>query len=258
MPVFGQPHSALQRNARHLRLGADVPVMLVQPEDQQGPCPLLIWMHGRTAEKELDPGRYLRLMRRGIATCAIDLPGHGERLDSALHEPKAVLRIVEQMAGELDGIIEDLRGTGSFDPDRIAVGGISAGGMAALVRCCNTHAFAALCLEATTGNLSHRASASFADPERLDRLDPITHLDGWREIPLLVLHNRHDAWIDIDGQHAFIRAMRDRYEDPEQIRMHVYEELTGAPFEHAGFGRFSADAKDRMVRFLLDVFGMDE
>ena len=73
-----------------------------------------------------------------------------------------------------------------------------------------------------------------------------------------MLHNRHDAWIDIDGQHAFIRAMRDRYEDPEQIRMHVYEELTGAPFEHAGFGRFSADAKDRMVRFLLDVFGMDE
>jgi len=34
-------------------------------------------MHGRTANKELDPGRYLRLIRAGIAVCAIDLPGHG-------------------------------------------------------------------------------------------------------------------------------------------------------------------------------------
>ena len=122
MPVFGQRHSALERTSRTLRLGNDVPVMLVVPEENEAPTPLLIWMHGRTADKELDPGRYLRLMRRGIASCSIDLPGHGERFDDLSHEPAAVLAIVEQMAEELDDVVEDLRQLGEFDPDRIAIG----------------------------------------------------------------------------------------------------------------------------------------
>ena len=256
MPVFGQRHSALERTSRTLRLGNDVPVMLVVPEENEAPTPLLIWMHGRTADKELDPGRYLRLMRRGIASCSIDLPGHGERFDDLSHEPAAVLAIVEQMAEELDDVVEDLRQLGEFDPDRIAIGGISAGGIAALVRCCSPHPFAAITLEATTGNLEHRASAAFADPDRLKRLDPINHLDQWREIPVLALHNQLDEWIDVEGQRTFIEALRSHYEDPEDVLFHVYEEPTGAPFEHAGFGRLSADSKARQVAFLESAFGI--
>lgn len=256
MPIFGQLHSALQRTARSLRLGDNVPVMLVVPEDSEAPVPLLIWMHGRTADKELDTGRYLRLMRRGIAACSIDLPGHGERFEDLLHEPAAVLAMVEQMVEELDDIVEDLRRLGEFDPDRIAIGGISAGGIAALVRCCSTHPFTAISLEATTGNLEHRASATFADPDRLRRLDPISNLDEWREIPVLALHNQLDEWIDVEGQRTFIDTLRGRYEHPEKVLFHVYEEPTGAPFEHAGFGRFSADSKARQVAFLQNAFGI--
>ena len=57
------------------------------PAPDAAPVPTLIWMHGRTASKELDPGRYLRLAREGIGTIALDLPGHGGREDLAMQAP---------------------------------------------------------------------------------------------------------------------------------------------------------------------------
>ena len=75
--------SSLQAISETRRLGADVPSLVVRPESAPlgggDRIPFLLWMHGRTATKELDPGRYLRLARAGIGACAIDLPGHGER-----------------------------------------------------------------------------------------------------------------------------------------------------------------------------------
>jgi hypothetical protein len=37
--------------------------------------------------------------------------------------------------------------------------------------------------------------------------------------------------------------------------MHIYE-ATGAPNEHAGFGRLAADAKDRFTAFLVTTLGV--
>src|SRR5262245_11172372 len=77
---FSQMPSALRANARWQRLGpSDIPALLVHPDWNSGqPAPMVLWMHGRTVNKELDPGRYLRWMRAGIGACAVDLPGHGE------------------------------------------------------------------------------------------------------------------------------------------------------------------------------------
>ena len=257
MPEFGTLHSELRKNARSIRLGNDVPALVVVPDAHEAPRPMLIWMHGRTANKELDSGRFLRLLRRGIGSCSLDLPGHGERFDQDLQEPAAVLPMVEQMVEELDGVVEELVEIQGIDPNRLAIGGISAGGMASLIRCCREHPFAALCAEATTGNLAYRASSIFANPDRVSRLDPIEHLDQWRPIPLLALHNLLDEWVDVDGQRFFIEALRARYADPTLIDFHVYERPTGAPYEHSGFGQFSADAKDRQVAFLARHLGAD-
>ena len=79
--------SSLRAISEHVRLGPDVPCLVVRPEpgaEPAGPTPFLIWMHGRTANKELDPGRYLRLARAGIGSCAVDLPGHGFRTTEPL------------------------------------------------------------------------------------------------------------------------------------------------------------------------------
>ncbi|MCH8940394.1 MAG: hypothetical protein IIC27_04645 [Chloroflexi bacterium] len=64
-------------------------------------------MHGRTVEKELDPGRYLRWLRAGIATCTVDLPGHGERFEQALQHPEQAMEVVLRMLGEIDEINTD-------------------------------------------------------------------------------------------------------------------------------------------------------
>ena len=214
-------------------------------------------MHGRTANKELDSGRFLRLLRRGIGSCSLDLPGHGARFEQAMHEPAAVLPVVEQMVEELDGVLEELGTIEGIDSSRLAIGGISAGGMVSLIRCCREHPFAAICVEATTGNLAYRASSILANPERVRRLDPIAHLEHWRPVPLLALHNLLDEWVDVDGQRFFIEALRERYPRPDLIDFHVYQRPTGAPHEHSGFGQFSGDAKDRQVAFLARHLGVE-
>jgi pimeloyl-ACP methyl ester carboxylesterase len=205
-------------------------------------------MHGRTATKELDPGRYLRLARAGIGSCAIDLPGHGERGSEAGMRAEAVLDNIEQAALEIDDVVNAL-GRRNFDLDRMAIGGMSMGGMVTLVRLCRPHRFRATVLEATSGNWRVQHQRQFFDHESADRLDPIRHLDRWREIPVLAVHSRADEWVDFDGQSAFLDEVRRRAARPEDVELMALDE-TGAPYEHLGFGRRTNEVKNREVEFL--------
>ena len=148
--------SSLQAISETRRLGADVPSLVVRPESAPlgggDRIPFLLWMHGRTATKELDPGRYLRLARAGIGVCAIDLPGHGERGTLEDQEPERILDHIERAIDEIDEILRSLGGLG-FDLDRAAIGGMSMGGMVAIARLCRPHRFRAAVLEATEGTV---------------------------------------------------------------------------------------------------------
>lgn len=232
---------------------AGIPVMLVHPRSGfDEAAPVLLWMHGRTVNKELDSGRYLRWMRAGIAGCAIDLPGHGERFDPRLQEPDAAFEVVTRMGAEIDTIMEELRGLPGFDLERVGIGGMSAGGMATILRLCEPHPFRCACLEATSGSWMHqqqRAMFDHVDPAQLEAMDPLSRLGDWREIPVQAIHTRVDEWVDFGGQEVFVEALRDHYENPELVEFVQYER-TGALFEHAGFGRFGSDAKNRQVAFL--------
>lgn len=245
--------SSLRAAARWQRLdNADVPTMLVHPGWESGrQVPVVLWMHGRTVTKEIDPGRYLRWMRAGFGACAIDLPGHGERFDADLQKPQNTLRIVEQMASEIDDVLAALASLGVFDVSRPAIGGMSAGGMATLLRLCSEHPFCCASVEATTGSWEHQREREMfqnVPAERIEAQSPIRNLKSWREIPFQAIHARHDEWVAYEGQQAFIHALQQRYYDPSLIELHTYDR-TGAPFEHAGFGRVSADAKDRQLAF---------
>jgi dienelactone hydrolase len=253
---FAQMPSALRAQARWERFGPSrIPVMLVHPDwNRAEPAPVVIWMHGRTANKELDPGRYLRWMRAsngGIGACAVDLPGHGERSDPQLDSPTRTFDIVKQMVGEIDEIVAALRKIPAFDPNRIAIGGISAGGRAALARLCRPHPFVCASVEATSGSWlhqRHREMFQGRSEAEINQLNPIAHLDHWREIPLQAIHSKGDEWVSIEGQQAFINALRQRYRSPSLIEFIQYEQ-TGAPGEHIGFGRMAADAKERQREF---------
>lgn len=247
-----------------MRLGGEIPALLAHP-DWITPAPVVIWLHGRTVSKELDPGRYLRWIRAGIAACAIDLPGHGERLDASLHRPGSAPALIERALPEIDRILAALAetegggGGGRFpalDLSRVAIGGMSAGGMIALRRLCDPHPFACAAVEAATGCLTRMYAARQGwtppTPETLARVDPSLHLDSWRPIPLLALHSEADRVVPVATMREFVGLVRDRHAalgaDPESVELRTWPE-TGAPEEHAGFGRFSNDAKNAQTEF---------
>ena len=107
---FTRLPAALVAASRFERLGdSKIPAMLVHPDWAMArPVPVVVWMHGRTAAKEIDPGRALRLMRAGIGVCAVDLPGHGDRFETAYQQPTHTLDLILRMTDEIDEITEVL------------------------------------------------------------------------------------------------------------------------------------------------------
>lgn len=264
--------SALVARSRLTRLASDIPALVIHP-DWTSPAPLVLWFHGRTAYKELDSGRYLRWIRAGIAACAIDLPGHGERTQPGRQEPTETLGVLEQAIAEIDSIVDALRAPeyrGVLDTSRIAIGGMSAGGMIALRRLCDTHPFRCATVEATTGWLEglyfpdrveavlgpgagrHTWSADHS-PEKVARLDTLTSLESFRPIPLLAQHARGDRIVPHVVQSHFIDMLRARYRtkgvDDGLVEFQTWEQ-TGAPEEHIGFGRVTPEARAGQLRFL--------
>ncbi len=245
--------AALAKRSKRVRL-ASAPALLAHP-DWTAPAPFVLWMHGRTVNKELDPGRYLRWIRAGIGACAIDLPGHGERLDQRLHEHGAMLELHETAVAEIDSVLGALSDFPAFDRSRVAIGGMSAGGMVSLRRLCDPHTFRCATVEAATGWLApHFASrAGSSDRARLAALDPMENLAAWRPIPLQVLFSEADKVVPIESMRTFLDALRTRYESagapPALIELTTWES-TGVADEHSGFGRYSNDAKNLQVEFL--------
>lgn len=261
---FARFPAALAERARSVRLATNAvegdvpgaPALLAHP-DWERPAPVVLWMHGRTVNKELDPGRYLRWIRAGIAACAIDLPGHGERYNAEDQRPERTLYVVERALREVDYVIEALAAPefeGVFDLDRVAIGGMSAGGIVALRRLCEPHDFACACVESTAGDLSRMPKYETRyPPDLLARVDPMRHLDGWRPVPLLALHSEADEWVPVGAVRSLFDALRERYgaagADPNALTLHTWPS-TGAPAEHAGFGRHANDAKTLQTDFL--------
>jgi dienelactone hydrolase len=226
----------------------------------------MIWMHGRTASKELDPGRYARWLRAGIATCAIDLPGHGERADQRPADPANSIALMREALSEIDSVVADLIARPPFDRQRLGVGGMSLGGMVALRRLCETHPFRCGAVEATTGDLqalyapgaTGHAWTARHTPENIAQVDAASHLEHWRPIPLLVVHSRADEIVPWETQAGFVDRLREHYlaggADPELVAVQTWES-TGAPSEHIGFGRLSHDAKTLQTEFLSRCLG---
>ncbi|MCW5767950.1 MAG: prolyl oligopeptidase family serine peptidase [Phycisphaeraceae bacterium] len=257
---------ALRTQSRLARAG-EIPLLLAHP-DWKSPVPTVLWMHGRTAYKELDPGRYLRWVRAGLAVCAIDLPGHGERLIPEFHTPARTLDMLRQAVGEVDQVVEYLSDPAHaevFDLNRLAIGGMSAGGMTTLRRLCDEHPFRCAAVEGTTGNLAGlylappgRSDGSppwpvSHDPGRVATLDPMQNLAGFTPLPLLALHSEQDRLVPVSIQRRFIETLRGHYvsrgADPSQIEFTTWPS-TGAPDEHVGFGRVSNEAKNIQAEFL--------
>lgn len=265
---FAQLPQSLLAQARFERLGP-APALLVHP-DWASPAPFVLWLHGRSVRKEIDPGRYLRWLRAGIAAVAIDLPAHGDRADEPLQSPERALEVLRTTLSEINVILAALadRHAGLFDPDRAGLGGMSLGGMITLRRLCDPHPFKAAAVEGTTGWLEamhfpedsgidfagapHPRWRSVLPRPDLRELQALAHIDRFRPIPLLVLHSETDRTVSWPVQRAFLARLRDAYSragaDPALIEVRTWPE-TGAPDEHVGFGRFAHEAKTFQTDF---------
>lgn len=280
-PRFAQFTRALSSRAKLVRFG-DVPVLLAHPNwrsETSSPCPVMLWMHGRTVSKEIDPGRYVRWLRAGIAVCAIDLPGHGERLDAELQKPTRTLEVLAQAVDEINSIVTNLKSArwdehgplGLFDTTRMGIGGMSAGGMVTLRRLSEPHGFACAAVEGTTGWLDALYTpeayevmprgerwAVPHDAAAVARVDSMPHVQAFRPIPILAMHSEADAIVPLEGQRRYLDALREAYvmkgKDPGLIRLVTWP-TTGAPGEHAGFGRYATDAKTIQTEYLANMLG---
>ena len=267
MPDLSGLPSSLLAHTRLIALGGVPALVAIPPEaSAERPAPWLLWMHGRTANKELDNGRYLRLLRVGIASVAIDLPGHGERLDAGMQSPERTLEMLATVRHELDEVVEELHGPhhgGVFDVDRLAIGGMSAGGMAALRKLCEPHhVFTCGAVESTAGNLAMLYGDTpenpwpvHHSPQTVAPLDPLINMATWRVVPLLALHSAADRIVPLDCITTFVSALRtmyrDRGADADLVKIHTWA-TTGAPDEHSGFGRVAGEAKTLLVQFLVE------
>lgn len=265
-PSLRKLPGSLEEKTRRVTL-AGVPALVMHP-DWERTVPMVLWMHGRTAFKELDNGRYLRLLREGIATIAVDLPGHGERYEEGAHTAEQSPKTIAGMIAEIDPVLAKAldQFPGMFNQERLAIGGMSAGGMATLRRLCDPHPFVCAHVEGTTGLLSElynptdgsRKSHSLAShpKEEIERIDPSAHLDGWRPVALQALHIKGDRVVPYALQERFLEMLGDHYErqgaDRNLIRLVSYQD-TGAPEEHGGFGRYGNEAKNTMTSFLQGV-----
>jgi alpha-beta hydrolase superfamily lysophospholipase len=250
------------------RLSGGIPALMVHP-DWISPAPTVLWMHGRTAYKELDSGRYLRWVKAGIAAVAIDLPGHGERLDERGEAASHTMDVLGELIGEIDVVVDALADPvwqGVFDLDRMGIGGMSMGGMAALRRLCEPHEFRCAAVECTSGDLDglyHPEHGSkpwglVYPPEKTRPLDPMQNLAGFAPVPLLALHSEADAIVPWRVQEGFLKRLRERYVAmgaEAGLVEHKTWATTGAPEEHSGFGRVSNEAKNVQTEFLVRWLG---
>ncbi|OAB62184.1 hypothetical protein AY599_14665 [Leptolyngbya valderiana BDU 20041] len=265
--------SALEERTRRVTLAESIPALVAHP-DWEAPAPLVLWMHGRTSRKEIDSGRYLRLIRAGIAVCAIDLPGHGDRPDAALQAADGTIEMLRLAQPEVDVAIKALldgEHGGVFDRDKLGIGGISAGGMVTLRRLCEPHGFSCAAVEATTGWLEGLYFPRGGNGGRwpvdhsraaVEAVDPTAHLDGFEPLPLMAMHSEADELVPFSVQREFIEQLRKHYEargaDPSLVELVTWPE-TGAPQEHLGFGRHAHEAKNIQVDFFKKhLLGPDE
>jgi hypothetical protein len=194
-----------------------VPAVLLLPDASFAgrPAPAAVLLHGYSSRKEQmaqDVG--VGLLRRGIASLAIDLPLHGERSgDVDVRSARNPLALAQSWRrAQADGrlALGYLGARPEVDPSRLAMVGYSMGSFLGVTIAADAPAVRALVVAAggdlPTGTPMERLVRTVADPLRAVR-----RFDGR---PLLMVHGRRDGTVRPEqAQRLFDAAM-----EPKELR----------------------------------------
>jgi fermentation-respiration switch protein FrsA (DUF1100 family) len=197
--------------------GADaeqVPAVLLLPA-APAPAPAAVLLHGYSSRKEQmaeDVGQ--ALLRRGLASLAIDLPLHGERAGDvdfrSVRNPLALAQAWRRAGADARLAFGYLAARAEVDGGRLALVGYSMGSFLGVAVAAEVAAVRAVVLAAggdlPTGTPFERLIRSAADPIRAVR-----RLDGR---PLLMVHGRRDGTVRPDQAQRLFDAAA----EPKELR----------------------------------------
>jgi dienelactone hydrolase len=176
-----------------LARGRDVvPAVWITPEGK-APAPVTLLLHGFSSAKERMAHSVGRdLLKRGVASLALDLPFHGER--SGTHgtlptNPLAIVGAWRAAVDEVDAAVEWLAAQPSVDAERIGIMGYSLGGFLALMTAADEPRLRVVAL-AAAGDLPDQTPYAALVRSLIDPLRAARQLAGR---PLLLVNGRRDT-----------------------------------------------------------------
>ncbi len=199
------------------------PALLVQAAGGRRPLPTVLWFHGFTVDALNELPKLERLAAAGLLAVGIDAAGHGRRrladFEQHFAGPREVtdqrfFALVAQTVGEVPAILDALCAEGLADPTRLAVAGVSMGGL--------------VTYGAVVADRRLRAAVALLGSP-VWPLPGSPHLVPERFFPtaLLSITAGNDESVPPVGARRFHEALEPRYVDaPERLR---YLELAGEP-----------------------------
>lgn len=201
----------LRRDGREWRVemelaGARVPGVLLVPGGQRGEppatargahgVPAAVLLHGYASRKELMADTVGgALLRRGIASLAIDLPLHGDRdgplQQQARYYPLQLVRQWRLALAETTAAVRLLGEVPGVDRGRLALVGYSMGAYVAVMAAAEEPAARAVVL-AAGGDLPERTPLAHLVRRVADPLRAVRRFHGR---PLLMVHGRQDRTV---------------------------------------------------------------
>lgn len=210
------PGPEITRHVFELKIdgGEKVPAILQLPRAST-PCPGVLLVHGFNSRKERMADSIGReLVRRSIASLAIDLPLHGDRdggiENLSLRNPLALVQSWRLAVSEVHGALAYLAKQPSIDGRRIGLAGYSLGSYISVIVAADDPRVNVLVL-AAGGDLPDRTPfaslvRTIADPRRAVR-----NLAGR---PLLMVNGKFDRVVTPTQARALFDAAR----EPKEIR----------------------------------------
>lgn len=211
----------------------DIPCLVIARDELAADAPLALVLHGLGGRKEKMLSALYELARLGFRAVALDVRGHGERLDAADLETRLQADYLTVMGSIIEGTASDIpRLLDHFAPSHAAIHGISLGGYIT---------FAALLAEPRLSVASvAMGSPDWTSPlKRLgvgpgqaayDRVAALNPLDLSPALlpprPLLMLHGGLDEVVSPEGVVTLTERLQPLYAPyPDRLELRLYPDL---------------------------------